>query len=93
MRDGQGMPVGDAQPGFGGEGEGIHGRLPAGHRLWRLANCLITPHTSCPAELAAPLLLRRIRDNVVRLNTALEDGAGLGRVGRTGDQREGHGGS
>jgi phosphoglycerate dehydrogenase-like enzyme len=46
--------------------------LPAGHRLWRLANCLITPHTSCPAELAAPLLLRRIRDNVARRVAGLQ---------------------
>jgi phosphoglycerate dehydrogenase-like enzyme len=40
--------------------------LPAGHRLWALDNCLITPHTSCTAELARPYLLPRIRENVAR---------------------------
>jgi phosphoglycerate dehydrogenase-like enzyme len=41
--------------------------LPPDHPLWGLSNCLITPHMSCPSEIAKPLLLRRIRDNVARL--------------------------
>jgi phosphoglycerate dehydrogenase-like enzyme len=41
--------------------------LPPDHALWRVSNCLITPHISCPSEIAKPLLLRRVQDNVARL--------------------------
>lgn len=40
--------------------------LPAGHPLWDLPNCIITPHTANTAEMAAPLLSRRITQNVRR---------------------------
>src|SRR3954447_12628577 len=40
--------------------------LPAGHRLWSLPNCIITPHTSNTAEMARPLLAERITSNVRR---------------------------
>ena len=41
--------------------------LPAGHRLWDLDNCLITPHTADTEEMTQPLLADRIADNVRRL--------------------------
>jgi phosphoglycerate dehydrogenase-like enzyme len=40
--------------------------LPRRHPLWRLPNCLITPHTANTAEMAEPLLTARIRENVRR---------------------------
>ena len=40
--------------------------LPAGHRLWRLDNCLITPHTSNTWVMAEPMFARRVVDNVGR---------------------------
>lgn len=40
--------------------------LPDGHPLWRLPNCLITPHTANPWDTAQPLLARQIRQNVQR---------------------------
>jgi phosphoglycerate dehydrogenase-like enzyme len=40
--------------------------LPDDSPLWRLPNCLITPHTANPAETAQPLLARRVSDNVRR---------------------------
>jgi phosphoglycerate dehydrogenase-like enzyme len=40
--------------------------LPPGHPLWTFENVIITPHTSCPYELAVPYLLARVRDNVAR---------------------------
>lgn len=40
--------------------------LPAGHRLWDLANCLITPHVGNTPEMAIPLLSERISSNVRR---------------------------
>lgn len=40
--------------------------LPAGHRLWSLPNCIITPHTSNTQEMARPLLAERITSNVRR---------------------------
>jgi phosphoglycerate dehydrogenase-like enzyme len=40
--------------------------LPSGHALWSFGNCVITPHSSCPATLAMPYLLERVRDNVAR---------------------------
>jgi phosphoglycerate dehydrogenase-like enzyme len=41
--------------------------LPAGHPLWDLPNCLITPHTADTEEMTQPLLADRITDNVRRL--------------------------
>lgn len=41
--------------------------LPAGHPLWELPNCLITPHTADTEEMTRPLLADRIADNVRRL--------------------------
>jgi phosphoglycerate dehydrogenase-like enzyme len=41
--------------------------LPAGHPLWDLPNCLITPHTADTEEMTRPLLADRIADNVQRL--------------------------
>jgi len=43
--------------------------LPAGHPLWSLSNCLITPHTANPWQTAQPLLARRITDNVRRFRS------------------------
>lgn len=40
--------------------------LPAGHPLWSLDNCLITPHTSNTAGMAEPLFADRVRCNVER---------------------------
>lgn len=41
--------------------------LPAGHPLWDLPNCIITPHTADTEEMTQPLLAGRIADNVRRL--------------------------
>ena len=41
--------------------------LPAGHPLWDLPNCLITPHTADTEEMTQPLLAQRIAENVRRL--------------------------
>jgi phosphoglycerate dehydrogenase-like enzyme len=41
--------------------------LPAGHPLWDLPNCLITPHTADTEEMTQPLLARRITENIQRL--------------------------
>lgn len=40
--------------------------LPSDHPLWSLDRVLVTPHVSCPFEVARPLLLNRITDNVAR---------------------------
>ena len=40
--------------------------LPAGHPLWELPNCLITPHTGNTEDMAVPLLSERITTNVLR---------------------------
>jgi phosphoglycerate dehydrogenase-like enzyme len=40
--------------------------LPAGHRLWDLVNCLITPHTANTWEMAEPLFAGRVADNLAR---------------------------
>jgi phosphoglycerate dehydrogenase-like enzyme len=40
--------------------------LPAGHPLWDLENCLVTPHTANTWEMAEPLFARRVTDNLVR---------------------------
>ena len=41
--------------------------LPAGHPLWSLPNCLVTPHTADTDQMVQPLLAGRIADNVARL--------------------------
>jgi phosphoglycerate dehydrogenase-like enzyme len=43
--------------------------LPAGHPLWDLPNCLITPHTADTEQMTQPLLADRIAENVQRLIT------------------------
>jgi phosphoglycerate dehydrogenase-like enzyme len=50
--------------------------LPAGHPLWDLPNCLITPHTADTEEMTQPLLADRIAENVRRL-AAGQDLVGL----------------
>ena len=40
--------------------------LPAGHPLWALSNCLITPHTANTKAMAVPLLAARVGENVRR---------------------------
>jgi phosphoglycerate dehydrogenase-like enzyme len=40
--------------------------LPAGHPLWTLPNCLITPHVGNTPEMAVPLLSARITENTRR---------------------------
>jgi phosphoglycerate dehydrogenase-like enzyme len=40
--------------------------LPPDHPLWALPNCLITPHTANTPQMAAPVLARRITENVRR---------------------------
>jgi phosphoglycerate dehydrogenase-like enzyme len=51
---GAGLDVTDPEP------------LPAGHPLWNLPNCIITPHVGNTPEMALPLLSRRIAENVRR---------------------------
>ena len=46
--------------------------LPAGHPLWDLPNCLITPHTADTEEMIRPLLAVRIAENVRRLTAGQE---------------------
>ena len=46
--------------------------LPAGHPLWNLDNCLITPHTADTEEMTQPLLAGRIAENVRRLAAGTE---------------------
>jgi D-3-phosphoglycerate dehydrogenase len=41
--------------------------LPAGHSLWSVPNCIITPHVGNTAEMVPPLLALRIAENVRRL--------------------------
>ena len=51
--------------------------LPPDHALWRLPNCIITPHVGNTPEMAVPLLATRTRENVRRLAAGAEL---LGRV-------------
>jgi phosphoglycerate dehydrogenase-like enzyme len=51
---GAGLDVTDPEP------------LPAGHPLWTLPNCIITPHVGNTPEMARPLLAERITANVRR---------------------------
>jgi phosphoglycerate dehydrogenase-like enzyme len=46
--------------------------LPAGHPLWDLPNCLITPHTADTEQMTQPLLAHRIAENIQRLMTGQE---------------------
>jgi len=46
--------------------------LPAGHPLWDLPNCLITPHTADTEAMTEPLLAARIAENVRRLAVGRE---------------------
>jgi phosphoglycerate dehydrogenase-like enzyme len=46
--------------------------LPAGHPLWELPNCLITPHTADTEQMTQPLLANRIAENVERLASGRE---------------------
>ena len=40
--------------------------LPKGHALWKLKNCIITPHSANTAEMALRLLCPRVQENVRR---------------------------
>ena len=40
--------------------------LPAGHPLWSLPNCIVTPHVGNTPEMARPLLSERVTANVKR---------------------------
>lgn len=40
--------------------------LPAGHPLWELPNCIVTPHTANTEAMGRPLLAMRINENVQR---------------------------
>lgn len=40
--------------------------LPADHELWRLPNCVVTPHVGNTREMAVPLLSARVRENCRR---------------------------
>ena len=51
---GAGLDVTDPEP------------LPADHPLWRMTNCIITPHVGNTPEMAVPLLSERIATNVRR---------------------------
>jgi D-3-phosphoglycerate dehydrogenase len=46
--------------------------LPAGHPLWSMPNCIITPHVGNTPEMAVPLLSERISDNVRRFAAGIE---------------------
>lgn len=54
---GAGLEVTDPEP------------LPDDHPLWTLDNCIITPHTGTTREMAVPLLVDRVRENVHRFAT------------------------
>ena len=40
--------------------------LPDSSELWRLPNCIITPHIGNTPEMGLPLITRRVRENVAR---------------------------
>jgi phosphoglycerate dehydrogenase-like enzyme len=40
--------------------------LPAGHPLWTMPNCIITPHVGNTPDMAKPLLAERVAENVRR---------------------------
>ncbi len=53
---GAGLDVTDPEP------------LPAGHPLWQMENCLITPHVASTDAMGDPLLAERITTNVQRFS-------------------------
>jgi phosphoglycerate dehydrogenase-like enzyme len=57
---GAGLEVTDPEP------------LPDDHPLWRLENCLITPHSGTTPEMARPLLAARVEANVRRFAAGQE---------------------
>ena len=57
---GAGLDVTDPEP------------LPAGHPLWSIPNCVITPHIGNTQEMARPLLSARITENVRRWSAGEE---------------------
>ena len=57
---GAGLDVTDPEP------------LPAGHPLWSLPNCIITPHVGNTPEMAKPLLAERVSENVRRFGRGEE---------------------
>lgn len=46
--------------------------LPARHPLWRMPNCIITPHTADTPAMAIPRLAERVRENVRRFGAGEE---------------------
>lgn len=40
--------------------------LPAGHPLWTLPNCIVTPHIANTPEMGLPLIAERVRENTAR---------------------------
>ncbi len=46
--------------------------LPAGHPLWSMPNCIITPHVGNTPEMAVPLLSERITENIRRFAAGTE---------------------
>jgi phosphoglycerate dehydrogenase-like enzyme len=40
--------------------------LPAGHALWSLPNCIVTPHVGNTPEMGLPLIAERVRANTAR---------------------------
>ncbi|MEE9415514.1 MAG: D-isomer specific 2-hydroxyacid dehydrogenase family protein [Acidimicrobiales bacterium] len=40
--------------------------LPAGHPLWAIPNCIITPHVANTAEMGLPLIAQRVEENTRR---------------------------
>jgi phosphoglycerate dehydrogenase-like enzyme len=40
--------------------------LPAGHPLWTLSNCIVTPHIANTPEMGLPLIAARVRENAGR---------------------------
>jgi phosphoglycerate dehydrogenase-like enzyme len=43
--------------------------LPAGHPLWSLPNCIVTPHIANTPEMGLPLIAERVRENTARFAT------------------------
>ena len=45
--------------------------LPDDHPLWKLENCIITPHIGNTPEMGIPLLAERVTANVQRYGDGL----------------------